>query len=363
MRHIGGSGLRLVAALVLLSGGSVVVATAAVATASLTACPSKGIGGPFYRVCSSAIFAGEKGFGANAIITLPCTQSDFVTRQYVGVVSKGKPVASTTDAGYTYFSFYVPGDELEVGFEHNHNLTSGATTYYSLYLRHGEANTSFWNINKDQALACGSRVDLTAFIALSNSRKVAIEVTVHVVGSSKGSLFVFMPRPGQSALTPNEVPVSVTGQSNGQAEVGAAVGTGSIAPLTEPGWTSGCAQCAVSMITAIAQNAPGGPPTLPLQDGATFGPVTWENLWLITGSSSVRWTSARTGLKVEWKAPYARFSVPPPAGPPAYTVTSIALGCTPSTSGTDRWKCPKTTAKKPALTSSTIVSGTGSLGA
>jgi hypothetical protein len=302
------------------------------ASAAASACPSTGTGGPFLRVCSSNVFSGKAGIGANAVVSLPCSTKDFVVRT---VTSYNGTVSTTTDEGYVYFAFYAPGDEVEIGFSHNVQLGKNA---YSLYVRHGNANQSFWNFDPSQAIACGSSVDLEATIAVKPG-SVAVQVIDHVEGQGNGDIYTFEPHPGQSLERPNEIPVSSAG---GSSPVSGPplypAGKGGILPLSPAAW-SGCGQCSVAMLTAIAQNGPNGvTPTTPLADGATFGPVTWGNLYLIVGSSPTVWTKARTGDVVTWEKDHATIDFH--GDPPGYTVTSVTVPCkAPPKKSADKWSC------------------------
>ncbi len=322
-RRIGAAGaLATLAAVVPAGGGAPALAAGA------TACLSGGSGGPFLRVCSApAAFAGStKGIGASVLVTAPCTTSDFVERAYA-------TGGGTTDEGYAYLAFYAPGDELEVGLAHNFRLGYNG---YSLYVRHGHANTSFWNIDPSRAAACGKTVEISALLSFAKPGQVGIEVVYHVEGAKTGDIFVFERHPGQSQERPNMVPVNRASTPAGQAVYPA--GKGSIAPLDPANWSGGCTTCAVAMITAIAQNGPTHEPTLPLEDGATFGPVSWGDAYLLVNGTPTPWTPARTGQVVLWKKGLATETHH--GDPPSYTVTDVTVPCTaPKADDVDQWSC------------------------
>jgi hypothetical protein len=321
---------RLGAAVALVAVGLVATAGArspALAAGS-TSCPSNGSGGPFLRVCSApGAFAGStRGIGASVLVTPPCTTSDFVERTYT-------TGGGTTDEGYAYLAFYAPGDELEVGLMHNVRLGFNG---YSLYVRHGHANQSFWNIDPSRAVACGKTVEVSVLLSVAKPGQVGIEVVYHVEGQAKGYIFVFERHAGDSQERPNMVPVNQTSTPAGRAVYPA--GKGSITPLAPANWSRGCATCAVAMITAVAQNGPGAEPVLPLQDGATFGPVGWGAAYLLVDGAPRAWTPARTGATVLWKKGLATETHR--GGPPSYTVSDVTVPCSaPKSSDVDQWSC------------------------
>lgn len=101
-------------------------------------------------------------------------------------------------------------------------------------------------------------------------------------------------------MAPNEIQEQYYGNARYPA------GTGYITTLTKPGWANGCRACSVAMITAVAQNASGKPPPLPLEDGAAFGPVKWDRAALLDGKTFIPWTPETTLPPVIWKLPTAK---------------------------------------------------------
>ncbi len=246
--------------------------------------------------------------GAHAFIVLPCGTTDQVKREYVTGLGKA-PTGTTTDEGYAYFAFYAPGDEMEVGYFHNPNLPGDP---YTLYVRHGlkyragvsastaRPTTGFWTAPPDTAVACGSTISLQVLLGYENGG-IIVQLIGNPMGAAKQYLYEFRLKVPYTVMYPNQVPIS----SNGQAVFPA--GTGSIAPLDEPGWANGCPRCSIAMITAIAQNgAYGIVPAVPFEDGAAFGPVDWERVTLEDGNQQIPWGAANTAKKVRWLEGFSR---------------------------------------------------------
>ncbi len=329
----------LLAVCSLLARPGVASAPASAAPAPASACPNGGEGGPFLRICSTNVFSnGPRFVGAHAFIVLPCGTTDLVRRDYVTGLGN-KPTGTTTDEGYAYFAFYAPGDEMEVGYFHNPNLAGDP---YTLYVRHGlksragvsastaQPATGFWTAPSGTAVPCGSTVSLQVLLGYENTG-IVIQLTGNAMGASKQYLYEFRLNVPNTVMYPNQVPISFNGQATYPA------GTGSIAPLDEPGWANGCPTCSIAMITAIAQNgAYGIVPAVPFEDGAAFGPVDWERATLEDGNAEVPWAPGQTAKEVRWLEGFSRVHYT--GAPPSYSVV-VAEPCETSDQGPDRWSC------------------------
>jgi hypothetical protein len=224
-----------------------------------------------------------------------------------------------------YFATYAPGgEEVEVGYFHNPNLSFNG---YTLYVRHH----GFWNQSKSEAARCGTTMSLQYLIGYDHNNGSVARVQVqsgHADGSS-GASYNFLPKPGKATMVPIEMP-----WAGGPPHTS---GKGAIAILSEAGWQNGCRQCDVGMLTAIAQNIPRGVPTNPLKDGAAFGPVSWKQIILDDHVDAVSWTSTVTASTTVWKPGITTAKMT--GSPPTYTVKTVQVPCVASTTGADRWTC------------------------
>jgi len=297
-----------------------------------TACPAGGEGGPFLRMCSKQVFGGAQTVvGAVAEVTLPCSTTDFKHRVFV-------PKGDTYDAGYVYFAVYAPGvksDELEVGFFHNHNLA--APNDYSLYVRHD----GIWNEPPAHAVACNASYYMSVVFVYGSSGPPVVQVAYQPVVTPllssvvDGYDYTFDVTTLGGLLVPTENSLG----GNGLSDNGAAVGKGGIGEPDSADWTSHCSACAVAMITAIAQNGPNNTvPKIPLQDGSSFGPVTWHDASLLDGANALEWDSAEMQTILSWKKGVS--TEPYTGAAPNYTVTKVDEPCkTPPSPLVDRWTC------------------------
>ena len=341
------------------SAGRVSAAVTNPSTTSSTSssCPAGGDGGPFVRLCARAEFAKTASLvGAVAQVTLPCTTTDFKKREYFN--SNGTDAKKgTTDAGYVYFATYAPGSpsqELEVGFEHNWQLAAAlhkpGFNGYSFYVRHGPTTkVGFWNQSPSQAVGCGRFPWFMTVVLLYGTGPIIIQAAFQSVASSStyGFLYTFQPQLGQTTVKPSANPLG----SGGVGSPTYPSGVGQITPLPAADWANGCSSCNVSMITAVAQNVPMVDPKTglvtgsttqkpPVKDGASFGPVSWQNVVLVNGATFVRWTGTVTQSQLVWESGVTITDKPPITGaPPSYTVPKVAVPCAPSKTGNDRWKC------------------------
>jgi hypothetical protein len=343
------------------SRGSSAAAGAADSSAT-SSCPAKGEGGPFVRLCAESEFTNAPNVaGAIAEVTLPCTTSDFKKRDYYdvnpktkkGTKVKGPKNKDTTDAGYIYFATYAPGpsQELEVGFEHNWQLPGalGKSNFngYSFYVRHGpDTDTGFWNQAPKQAVLCTDLVPeyMMVFLLYSpGSSSIIIQAAFESAALNHGYNYTFESSASAKTVTP-------TSNSLGNGSVDTSTGRGKITPLNSKWWGSGCSGCNVAMITAIAQNVPkvaddgkvtgSTTRTDPVEDGASFGPVSWGDVMLLDGGTVIQWTEDVTASELEWKKGTIITGNPAVKGdPPNYSVPKVAVRCKASKTGNDRWTC------------------------
>ena len=342
------------------AGGS---APGSAAPATVNNCPATGTGGPFYRVCSATMLHGPATFqgfqfGVTTTVTLPCLQPPLVVAPDLvprTLTSKGI-VKVTSDEGYAYLAFYVAGDEFEVGLEH---LSQPASPYvYDLYIRHGTTATTggkasfFWQ--GAQKLSCATPITLAVSVAnfTYNEQEPSVDTrqplpqpVICAEAFQKTALGTIdaASTPCDPYLTPDSATASTVCPRPGDA-----FGKGCTQPLTNPAWSGGCTTCAVAMLTAIAQNGPGGSvPKLPLPDGAAFGPVRWGSVnWGqdfygtdptdLTGYGGA-WDADISTQHLAFGRPAATITVN--GAEPSYAAT-VKLPCVPSTSGSDRWGCP-----------------------
>lgn len=330
--------------------------------ATVDNCPADGVGGPFYRVCSSTMMHGPTTFagfqlGITTIVTLPCPQPplvvapDLVSRK---LTSKGN-VKVTSDEGYAYLAFYVAGDEFEVGLEH---LSQPASPYvYDLYIRHGKTGAPkassgfFWQ--GAQKLSCATPITLA--IAVTNftynrhipsvdTRQLLPQPVICAEAFQKTAAGTTdASTPCDRYLTPDSATDSTVCPRPSDT-----FGKGCTQPLTNPAWSGGCTTCGVAMLTAIAQNCPGGSiPTTPLADGAAFGPVKWGSVnWgqefygpnptdaTVYGGS---WDASISTQHLAFGTPTATITVA--GAEPSYAAT-LKLTCVASPTGPDQWACP-----------------------
>ncbi len=320
-------GLILAAVVVVAWGFVTPRAGADASQAAATTCPSGGAGGPFLRVCSIALTRSPTGpetaVGAGSLITLPCSTGDLKARKYYD--SSGHVIGATTDEGYVYFATYAAGgEEIEVGYFHNPNLRFNG---YTLYVRH----KSFWNQSTSEATPCGTTVGLSSAIEYDKTNRSVAHVIVQNVlhGGRSGEVYDFSAKAGQATMVPYEFTLN-GGPTH--------AGKGVIAKLSEAAWQNACEGCTIGMLTAIAQNVPGGVSPNPLNDGAAFGPVSWNKILIADHDrTGVTWTSAMTGPTIVWKPGVTKATKS--GAPPTYTVNTVQVRCVASTTGNDRWTC------------------------